>query len=200
MERSPRPRPAVTLALCAAAFLIGLVVVIAAAPQPTAAVRGTLHSAEVVIRAPRDGRIVEWIEEPGAGVKPGVAIVELQDASRLSRLADADAEVTRASAALSAAKKRAALDLAWRTAEVRRDLHAVRTETAELLRDQFDAALTADAADRAGTGTRIPARTVSVTSPSPTAAIAAASTANAAQVLRARLTLCEVRERELLDL
>ncbi|WP_171183427.1 HlyD family efflux transporter periplasmic adaptor subunit [Alienimonas chondri] len=197
MERPPRPRPAVTLALCGAALTVGTAAVVLLAPGPPESVRGTLHSAEDLVRAPSGGRVMRWLAEPGTTVRPGDPLVELEDADHAAELAAAEAAVAKAAGKLMAAEKAAELDLAWRRSAVRRELHEVRTETAELLRDRFDAALTAAAEGDVPPRGGIPARTVSMRNH--TAASAATST-NAAEVLEARLALCDVREGELLDL
>ena len=192
---SPRPRPAVTLALCGAAVAVGTTGVLLAFPGPPAPEVGTLHATAAAVRAPVGGRVVRWLAEPGAAVKPGEPLAEIADVGRLAALAEADREVAAAAAALARAEHAAALDLAWRRAELNRDLHAVRAETAELLRDRFDAELhdveppPTDA---------VPARTVSFRAAAATRSVAAAE--NAREVLDARLALCEVREAELKDL
>ncbi|WP_145360833.1 HlyD family efflux transporter periplasmic adaptor subunit [Alienimonas californiensis] len=201
MERPPRPRPAVTLALCGAALLTGTAALALLVPGPPSPAFGTLHAAEDLVRAPRGGRVVRWLVEPGTSVRPETPLVELEDPGRIAELAAADAAVAAAEESLAATERAAKLDLAWRRAAVRRDLHTVRTEAADLLRDRFDAALQAaaegdalpDGSPRGG----VPARTVSLRTRT---AAAAAAAANAAEVLEARLALCDLRERELLDL
>ena len=186
-----RPRPAVTLAVCGAALAAGTAAVCLAFPAPPAPHPGTLHAAAAVVRAPAAGRIAAWLAEPGAAVEPDTPIAEVADAARAAALDEAGLAVTAAAAALAEAERAAELDLAWRTAEVNRDLHAVRAEAADLLRERFDLDLRAD---------RPQARTVAFNANRASGVATAASSAaaaNAREVLSARLELCDVREADL---
>ena len=197
MERQPRPRPAVTLALCGAALAVGTAGVALLVPGPAPPEVGTLHATAAVVRAPRGGRVVRWLAEPGAAVRPGTPLAELEDVGRAADLAAADAAVHAAAADLTRAERTAALDLAWRRAAVDRDLHAVRAEAADLLRERFDADLNR-ALDDAEPSRGVPARTVAHrTGAAGRPSLAGAAAANAREVLDARLELCDLREANL---
>ena len=71
MDHPNRPRPSVTSSLCGAALAVGAAAVFLLAPGPEEPVRGTLHAAADVVRAPRGGRVARWLAEPGAAVRPG---------------------------------------------------------------------------------------------------------------------------------
>ena len=200
MERPIRPRPAVTLALCGAALALGCATVAFVLPGPPAPVDGTLHATADLVRAPSGGRVVRWLAEPGATVRAGTPLVELEDADRAADLAAAEAAVADAAAALARAERTAALDLAWRRSAVRNDLHAVRAEAATLLRERFDAALGEVAEGPEPAPGTVPARTVSRRRAPAASAVNGAAAANAREVLEARLALCDLREAELLEL
>ena len=184
-----RPRPAVTLAVCGAALAAGTVAVLTLFPAPPAPHAGTLHGTAAAVRAPAAGTVVRWLAAPGDLVTPAEPLAELADAARAANLAAAEARLSQARTTLAAAERAAELDLAWRTAEVQRDLHAVRAEAADLLRERFDLDLHAPAPNVV--------RTASATTRARTATAAAV---NAREVLAARLELCEVRETNLLAL
>ena len=137
-QTQTRPRPVMTLAVCGAALAAGTAAVAWAFPAPAVPHTATLHATATVVRAPAAGRVVQWLAEPGAAVEPDTPIAELTDAARAACVAEGDAAVAVAAATLAEAERVAALDLAWRTAELNRDLHAVRAEAADLLRERFD--------------------------------------------------------------
>ena len=185
-----RPRPAVTLAVCGAALAAGTAAVLTLFPAPAAPHAGTLHGTAAAVRSPAAGVVVRWLAEPGAVVTPDTPLAEFADAARAADLAAAEAAVADAAAKLAEARRDAELDLAWRTAQLNRDLHAVRAEAADLLRERYDLDL------RTVGGP--PVRTVSLGAGlANTARTASAAAANVREVLTARLELCDVRESDL---
>ena len=207
------PAVRVTLGLCGVAAAVGTALVAVSAGDRSGELDGTLRTVRGAVRSPAAGRLVRWLAEPGDPVRPDTAVAEVEDAGRAARLAVLDAELDGLRADLAAAEHTAELELAWRTREVRAELHALRTDTAELLRRRFDLDLRHPAGDPVNggyaPGDSVAVRTISAKTTSKSAAAAPGSAATAAElsalrntreVLDARVELAGLREAELREL
>lgn len=116
-----------TVSLLACAMLVGCLVVYWLSMRSNAPLRGVLSADITSIRVPAESRLMAAHVEPGQEVFSGETLLTLEKTEHLAMISLQERRVLELGQQLEQAEAQAALDLAWRTRELDRELADVRT-------------------------------------------------------------------------
>lgn len=116
-----------TVSLLACAMLVGCLVVYWLSMRSNAPLRGVLSADITSIRVPAESKLLAASVEPGQEVFSGDTLLTLEKTEHLAMIDLQERRVLELGQQLEQAEAQAALDLAWRTRELDRELADVRT-------------------------------------------------------------------------
>ena len=123
-----------TMSLLTCALLVGFLVVYWLSLQANAPMRGVLSADITSLRVPAESKLLASHVQPGQEVFSGDALLTLEKTEHLAMITLQERRVVELQRQLEQAEAQAALDLAWRTRELERELSDVRSR-AQLIQE-----------------------------------------------------------------
>lgn len=101
-------------------------------------VPGYVTAPTVIVRAPQDGLLREWLVPDGAIVGPRQELLRFTDAGLNRQLAEVRDEIQRLETELRRREAKADVELAWRLRTIEAEILANRLKAAELIQREYD--------------------------------------------------------------